>query len=86
MLPPGTVSLTGDWARGDDSKQYRYYKVSYLKSCYHDDVASRLTTYDASGEKQHFANAKTKTQISFAATAKLISAFVSLHRYHAIGP
>ena len=22
---PGTVSLTGDWAHGNDSKQYRYY-------------------------------------------------------------
>ena len=24
-LAPGTVNLTGDWVRGDDSKQYRYY-------------------------------------------------------------
>ena len=24
-LAPGTVSLPGDWARGADSKQYRYY-------------------------------------------------------------
>ena len=24
-LAPGTVSLTGDWARGDDSKQNSYY-------------------------------------------------------------
>ena len=26
-LAPGTVSLTGDWVRGDDSKQCRYYKT-----------------------------------------------------------
>ena len=27
---PGTVSLRGDWARGDDSKQNRYYKDTYI--------------------------------------------------------
>ena len=24
-LAPGTVNLTGDWVRGDDSKQNSYY-------------------------------------------------------------
>ena len=24
-LDPGTVSLTGDWAQGDDSKHYSHY-------------------------------------------------------------
>ena len=32
-LAPGTVGLTGGWARGDDSKQYSYYStVSFMLS------------------------------------------------------
>ena len=26
-LASGTVSLTGDWSRGEDSKQYRYFNT-----------------------------------------------------------
>ena len=29
-LAPGTVSLTGDWVRGDDSKQTSYYIGKFL--------------------------------------------------------
>ena len=29
-LAPGTVSLTGDWTHGDDSKQCRNYSHSYF--------------------------------------------------------
>ena len=28
-LAPGFVNLTGDWARGDDSKQYKHRFYSY---------------------------------------------------------
>ena len=28
-LAPGTVTLTGDWVRGDDSKQTTYYVYIY---------------------------------------------------------
>ena len=30
-LAPGTVSLTGDWARDDDSKQNSYYRTRLQK-------------------------------------------------------
>ena len=39
-------------------------------------VNAKKTTYEPRNEKTVFAYAKTKTQISFAVTAKLISAFV----------
>ena len=34
-LAPGTVSLTGGWARGDDSKQYRYIGVVSKVDCFY---------------------------------------------------
>ena len=37
-VAPGTFSLTGDWARDDDSKQYRYYNstqfISPITRCF----------------------------------------------------
>ena len=30
-LAPGTISLTGDWVRGDDSKQTSYYNHTVTK-------------------------------------------------------
>ena len=40
------------------------------------NAKTRISRWAASWEDQQFANAKTKMQISFAVTAKLISAFV----------
>ena len=58
-LAPGTVSLTGDWARGDDSKQYRYYtrhliifrrlEIIITFDLYHNTKNAADILYDLSG-------------------------------------
>ena len=37
-LGPGTVSFTGNWVRGDDSKQNSYYKLRFVFVLFNNDT------------------------------------------------